>query len=106
MAGDSATPLWRKLGVKADHVVALIDAPAGFGIPGAPARASVMRERSSARASSSADVIVAFCTSLADVRERVPALCERIFPDDALWIAWPRRAGGHHSDVREQDIRE
>jgi len=23
-----------------------------------------------------------------------------------MWVAWPRRAGGHDSDIREQDIRE
>ena len=40
------------------------------------------------------------------MRESLPALAERIFPDGAVWIAWPRRADGRDSDIREQDIRE
>ena len=53
-----------------------------------------------------AGTIVAFFVALAGLRESLPPLAERIFPDGALWIAWPRRAGGHDSDIREQDIRE
>jgi hypothetical protein len=50
--------------------------------------------------------VIAFCGELTDVRERVPALASRIFPTGALWVAWPRRAGGHDSDARDQDIRD
>jgi hypothetical protein len=35
----------------------------------------------------------------------LPGLAERIFPAGALWVAWPRRAAGHESDIRESDIR-
>jgi hypothetical protein len=31
---------------------------------------------------------------------------ERIFPDGAIWIAWPRKAAGHASDVNENLIRD
>ena len=52
-----------------------------------------------------AGTIVAFFVALAGLRKSLEALAERTFPDGALWIAWPRRAGGHDSDIREQDIR-
>ena len=29
-----------------------------------------------------------------------------IFPAGALWIAWPRRAAGHESDVTDNVVRE
>ncbi len=41
-----------------------------------------------------------------DLRAGVPELGHRIFPAGAIWVAWPRRAGGHESDIREQDIRD
>jgi hypothetical protein len=28
-----------------------------------------------------------------------------IFPGGALWVAWPRRAGGHDSDITDREIR-
>jgi len=37
---------------------------------------------------------------------RLRALSRRIHPDGAIWVAWPRRAGGADSDIREQDIRD
>ena len=105
MAGYSPRPLSAKLGVDASNEVLLIDAPRGWGIAGAPAAAEVTRETGRAAASARAGTIVAFFVALAGLRESLPPLAERIFPDGALWIAWPRRAGGHDSDIREQDIR-
>jgi hypothetical protein len=39
------------------------------------------------------------------LREGIPLLAGRIVPGGAIWAAWPRRAGGHESDIREQDVR-
>jgi hypothetical protein len=50
-------------------------------------------------------IIVAFFGALEGLRESIPTLSRRIFPAGALWIAWPRRAGGQESDIREHDIR-
>jgi hypothetical protein len=33
-------------------------------------------------------------------------LAEAIFPAGALWVAWPRRAGGHRSDISDNLVRE
>jgi hypothetical protein len=41
-----------------------------------------------------------------ELPERLPGLVKRIYPDGALWVAWPRRAGGHHSDITDNTIRE
>ena len=106
MSGDSARPLWRKLSVDSSNEVLLIDAPRDWSIPGAPAEARIARERGQAGQTSRAATIVAFFAALAGVRESLPALAERIFPVGAVWIAWPRRADGRDSDIREQDIRE
>jgi hypothetical protein len=53
-----------------------------------------------------ADVILAFFGTADELTRRLPELAQRIYPAGALWIAWPRRAGGHDSDITENLIRE
>jgi hypothetical protein len=98
--------MWQKLGFAEDAALILIDAPKGFGIPGAPAAVKIKRERSPAPAGSPVPALIAFFDALACLRQCLPALGQRIFPDGAIWIAWPRKAAGHESDIREQDIRD
>ena len=105
-SGYSGKPMWQKLGFAEDAALVLIDAPKGFGIPGAPGAVKIERERSRAPAGSPAPALIAFFDALACLRKQLPSLAERIFPDGALWIAWPRKAAGHESDIREQDIRD
>jgi hypothetical protein len=52
-----------------------------------------------------ADVIVAFFRTAADLPVRLPGLADRIRPAGSLWVAWPRRAGGHDSDITDNAIR-
>jgi Protein of unknown function (DUF3052) len=105
MAGYSTRSLWQKLGFAEEHGVTLIDAPKGFRIAGAPDALGMKRERSRAANSSPVQAVIAFFDSAAALRASLPALAQRIFPDGTIWVAWPRRAGGHDSDIREQDIR-
>jgi hypothetical protein len=101
MAGYSATPLSRKLGVKDGHVVAVLGAPAGWAIEGLPAG---VRPRNQIRGAF--DVILAFFAVRAPLERRLPALQRALRPDGSLWIAWPRKAAGHESDISENTLRE
>ena len=58
------------------------------------------------RTTAEADVVLAFARDLDDVATLIPALERRIFPAGALWIAWPRKAAGHVSEVTENAIRD
>ena len=51
-----------------------------------------------------ADVIIAFFRAAGDIE--LEGLARRIYPAGALWVAWPRRAGGHHSDITDTVIRQ
>jgi hypothetical protein len=104
-AGYSGTPLAKKLGVRAGEQLLVIGAPAGWSVADLPDGVSAAAEPHGAPARP-ADVIVAFHSDLATLRQSVPALAPRVFPAGAIWVAWPRRAGGHDSDIREQDIRD
>ena len=100
-AGYSGTPLVRKIGVKPGHRVALIGAPVGWVIAGLPEGVKVAR-RTPGRG---VDIVVAFFRDVASLRNAVPTLSRKIVPDGALWVAWPRRAGGHSSDITDNEVR-
>jgi hypothetical protein len=102
-AGYSGTPLARKLGIKPDHRVCVVDAPDGWSVPDPPAGVDV--ERVVAAPPGRYDLIIAFVREAATLRDAI-ALGDQVFPDGALWIAWPRKAGGHVSDVNENGIRD
>ena len=53
-----------------------------------------------------ADLIIAFFGSRAEIAGELDGLARRIYPAGALWVAWPRRAGGHRSDITDNVIRE
>jgi hypothetical protein len=98
-AGYSGTPQARKLGLRAGQRVSLDHAPPGWALDDPPDDLVVVG------AEEPADLIVSFFTAAAALPERLPPLAERIFPAGAVWIAWPRRAGGHESDITDQVIR-
>jgi hypothetical protein len=101
-AGYSGTPLAKKLGCKPDGRLLTHNAPQDWEVPDA-----VIAELApGAEAGSATDVVVSFFSSRAELSASIEDLARAIFPDGSLWIAWPRRAAGHDSDVREQDIRD
>lgn len=113
-AGYSGTPLAKKLGVKPDHRVVLVDRPDIWEIPGLPAGATVTHILTDRLADAGprpqnpladSDVIVAFFRSLHELEASAGDLIGRLPMESSLWIAWPRRAGGHLSDITENDLR-
>ncbi|MCI3278986.1 DUF3052 domain-containing protein [Streptomyces cylindrosporus] len=100
-SGYSGTPLAKKIGIKAGHRVALRHAPDAFDIPGLPE--GVTPAPGGPR---DADVTVAFYREHATLAAEAPALVAELADDAMLWIAWPRRAAGHVSDIAENDLRD
>lgn len=49
--------------------------------------------------------MVAFFHHAASLASSIVGLSESITPDGSLWIAWPRRAGGHESDMSDDVVR-
>jgi hypothetical protein len=90
----------RKLGLEPGQRVGIDRRPTGWAL------ADPLFDLVYVRAPASADVIVAFFTRAKELESRLPALAERIHPDGALWVAWPRRAAGHGSDITDNVVRE
>ncbi|UFS59703.1 DUF3052 domain-containing protein [Subtercola endophyticus] len=89
----------QKLGLKPGLRVCLDQAPGGWMLDTPPAG---LVEVSAAEP---ADIIVAFVRRAAELSPRIPSLARRVFPAGALWIAWPRKAGGHVSDLGDAVVR-
>ena len=103
MAGYSGTPLVKKLGIKDDHVVGLLGAPAGFvdllvDLP------PTVELRS--RAAGTLDVVVSFHTRRRDLERRLPAILKAMRIDGGWWVVWPKRASGVPTDITEDTVRE
>src|SRR5262245_54315340 len=97
MAGYSETPLARKIGVKPELDVVLRHAPPGWNIPEATV---------STVAPGEADIVLAFYRSRSELERDVEALPGQLKKTAMWWVVWPRKAGGHTSDITENLLRE
>jgi hypothetical protein len=104
-AGYSGTPLAKKLGIKDGGELALVDAPPSWSVPELPDGVKVARRRRRRTVLADVDVALVFCRTAADLAV-VPSLVGALPTRAALWVAWPRKAGGHVSDVDENLLRE
>ena len=102
-AGYSGTPLAKKLGIKDDHVVALLDEPASLRSDLSPLPA-VEDLRTDLRRKP--DVALAFFTMRSAFERRIDALGRAIFPAASVWICWPKRTSGVPTDMTEDVVRE
>jgi len=96
----STTPQLRKLGIVPGARWSVIGADPGWRFETAPDAAAEVA------ATAPADVVVVFVRAAAELE---PALVDnepRVFPAGALWIAWPRKAAGHVSDLGDAVVRE
>jgi hypothetical protein len=96
----SSTPQSRKLGIKSGDRICLDHSPHGWQLSDSPPDVTLVGSRGSV------DLIISFFTSSDQIKRRLPSLVKRIYPAGALWIAWPRRSGGHVSDITDNIVRE
>lgn len=102
-AGYSGTPLVKKLGIRAGHAVAALNAPEGFAawlgeLPeGARLRKSIGK---------APDVVVVFATERARLHKQLHAAADAVYPDGAVWAAWPKKASKVPTDITEDTVRE
>jgi hypothetical protein len=101
-SGYSGTPLARKIGVKPGQRVRLTHGPDGWEIPGLPDGVVV----ETASGGDTPDVTVAFFRSRDDLAAEAGGLAGELADHAMLWVAWPRRAAGHDSDITESALRD
>ena len=97
--GYSGRPQSAKLGLRPGQRVHLHHPPAGWDLADPPDGLI------DAGPDGPADLIIAFFGMRAEIAGELDGLARRIHPAGALWVAWPRRAGGHRSDITDNVIR-
>jgi hypothetical protein len=106
MAGYSSTATAKKLGIKEGATVLLVHRPDNWPVPELPTGAGY---EDWVDVGDDVDlgtsVVIAFFKEAADYHAEIQSLAEAIFPGASLWAAWPRRAGGHVSDLTDNVIR-
>jgi hypothetical protein len=98
-SGRAGRPQAVKLGLRAGQRVHLHHPPPGWDLADPPDGLT------DAGPDGPADVIIAFFGAQAAIADELGGLARRIYPAGALWVAWPRRAAGHRSDITDNAIR-
>ncbi len=101
LAGYAGVPLIKKLGIKADSVVALVDAPVGFEkiLGRLPEGVTLTR-----RARGTPDLTIWFVRSGNDLERRVERMVA-FAGKGGLWIAWPKQASLMAGDLSQAVVR-
>jgi hypothetical protein len=102
MAGYSGTPLPKKLGIKPDFTVALVNAPDRFGrtLGDLPADVTLQEGRMGG-----CDLILWFVRSVRDLDAGIGRMSAAT-PAGGIWIIWPKRASGVQTDLDGNIVRE
>ena len=104
LAAYSGTPLPRKLGIKPDSSIALLNEPENFIelLGELPPGVEFTR-----RLTTHSALALWFVRSAAELRAQADSVAGRIGATQSchLWIAWPKRASALASDVTEQAVR-
>lgn len=102
MAGYSATPLEKKLGIKPEFDVAFVNAPENFvrqlDLPAGVNVKSISKSRE-------LDFIHVFVKSQKALTTAFE-YSRRMKPSGMLWISWPKKTSGVATDVNENILRE
>jgi hypothetical protein len=97
----SATPLWKKLGIRKGSRVLLV---------GAPQRSDAMLHELPdgvsflTRPRKDLDVVLWFVTERSDLAKRFDGFARRLALDGRLWVAWPKKTSGIPTDVVFEDV--
>ncbi|HEY4224835.1 MAG TPA: DUF3052 domain-containing protein [Pseudolysinimonas sp.] len=99
-AGGTGTPQLRKVGIVAGARWAVVGADPGWRFDTAPDAATEVT------GFAPADVVLVFVRAAAELEAAIAEQEQRIHPAGALWVAWPRKAAGHVSDLGDAVVRE
>ncbi|MDX1380188.1 MAG: DUF3052 family protein [Xanthomonadales bacterium] len=103
MAGDSDTPLAKKLGYREGMRVRLVHAPDHYDALVAPLPGGV---RFDIRMGPGTDLVHLFVKRAAELGRRL-ADCRRVLRTEAVvWVSWPKKASGVDTDITEDTVRE
>ena len=100
MAGYSGTPLPKKLGIKPNLRVALVDLPAQV-------KAELKEALAGCRNEGKGDLDFALLRvkTQAELSKHFAGLKQQLAPAGMLWVSWPKKSSGVKSDLDENVVR-
>jgi hypothetical protein len=100
MAGYSGTPLPKKLGIKDNFRVALVDMPADVKaeLKSALAGCQVAKD-------GPVEFAMVFVKTADELKKQFPRFAKLLAPSGMLWVSWPKKASGMASDLDENKVR-
>jgi len=98
-----ATPMAKKLGLREESRVLLLDPPLGFArkLEPLPKGAGV-----GTRPFGQSDLIALFASSQAVLAELFAKAAQAMAPRGRIWAAWPRKSSGMFTDLNEELVRK
>lgn len=101
MSGYSGTPLIKKLGIKEESKVVLINAPENYmEFLESDINKQLVKEISKA------DLVHLFVASKAELKKEFSKIIQKAKDDLIVWISWYKKSSGIPTDVTEDVIRE
>lgn len=115
LAGYLGTPLAKKLGIRANSLLVLLDAPDGFEntIGELPERVTLRRQagkcpppgpRRPAPGGSQRHLTIWFTKSSKDLARRIKSVAAAA-GKSGLWIVWPKKTSGMPTDLSQSEVR-
>jgi hypothetical protein len=99
-AGYSGTPLAKKLGIKPEQRILLVDAPADYQkVLGADISGQLVGKPP-------ADLVHIFAVSRAGLQKTFKTLIKTLPSDATVWISWYKKSAKMETDITEDVIRE
>jgi hypothetical protein len=96
MAGYSGTPLPKKLGIKENQRIALINAPEGFQdlFNPLPRNTKVVSP-----VTAPLDLVLIFTDREKSLATHFPLLATKLSSNGMIWVAWPKKSSGVDTDL-------
>lgn len=104
MAGYSGTPLVKKLGVKPDDAMVVLNAPKDYAKLVAPLPIGAAIAAKSPEGG--APFVHLFVTSIAELEKQLPLARKAMTQDGMLWVSWYKKTAKIPTDVTEDVIRK
>src|SRR5258708_13944292 len=102
MAGYSATPLAKKLGIDVGSRIYLSDAPKNYLTLVAPLPEGIRVVR---KIDGETDIVHIFSTERAHLAAALRATLKRIKPEGTIWLSWPKKPSKVPPDIPKAPIR-
>ena len=99
MTGYSGTPLPKKLGIKAENKVLLVDCPASV-------RAELKGALLECSEGTPLDFAIAFVKKQIDLKKQLSRMQKQLAPAGMFWVSWPKKTSGGASDLDENIVRK